>query len=94
LFRSLEKNRDQLRIFHHAAPVGTLLAIRLTDLSAQDANTLLNSYEKAAIEDPVAVTPLHEPRSAWQIWADEVLKNPAYPLDPAVKEVAELIAAS
>jgi hypothetical protein len=145
-FRSLEKNRDQLRIFHHAAPVGTLVAIRLfelhhdaktasafppqfavlrrgseatstttltiplsfkrgevtlelqeiplSELSAQDASGLLNSYEKAAIEDPVSVTPLHEPRSPWQIWADEVLKVPSPQVDPAVREVAELIAAS
>lgn len=145
-FRSLEKNRDQLRIFHHAAAVGTLLAIRLieshadskaantlpahfavlrrgsettstttltiplsfkrgevdlelreipiAELSAQDANGLLNSYEKAASEDPVSVTPLHEPRSAWQIWADSVLQAPSRQVDPAVREVAELIATS
>lgn len=145
-FRSLEKSRDQLRIFHHAAPAGTLLEIRLLELhadvkasnilpsqfavlrrgsdttstttltiplsfkrgeldlelraiplpelSAQDANSLLNSYEKAAIEDPISVSPLHEPRSAWQVWADEILKTPAHQLDPAVREVAELIAAS
>jgi hypothetical protein len=145
-FRSLEKSRDQLRIFHHAAPVGTLLGIRLLELhrdqktantlplqfavlrrgseststttltiplsfkrgeldlelteiplgelSAQDANGLLNSYEKAAIEDPIAVTPLHEPRSAWQIWADAVLKTPPHQVDLTVREVAELIAAS
>lgn len=145
-FRSLEKNRDQLRIFHHAAPVGTLVEIRLIELhadlqtpttlppqfavlrrgsesmttttltiplsfkrgeldleleevplarlSAQDANTLLNSYEKAAIEDPVSVTPLHEPRSAWQAWADTVLERSPEEVDPAVREVAELIAAS
>jgi hypothetical protein len=145
-FRSLEKNRDQLRIFHHAAPAGTLLAIRLfelhqdaktsnalpvqfavlrrgseststttitiplsfkrgelfleiqeiplSELSGQDASGLLNSYEKAAIEDPVSVTPLHEPRSAWQTWADEVLQSLSHEVDPAVWEVAELIAAS
>jgi hypothetical protein len=145
-FRSLEKNRDQLRIFHHAAPVGTLLQIRLLELhseskpsntlppqfavlrrgsettstttltiplsfkrgeltlelreipvgelSAQDANGLLNSYEKAAIEDPISVSPLHEPRSAWQCWADATLNTPTNQLDPAVREVAELIAAS
>ena len=145
-FRSLEKSRDQLRIFHHAAPVGTLLEIRLVeldadphtpcavpiqfaalrrgtesmttttltiplsfkrgelqlefrmiaaaDLSAQDVSGLLNSYEKAAIEDPISVSPLHEPRSAWQVWADGVLKVPSEQIDPAVREVAELIAAS
>jgi hypothetical protein len=145
-FRSLEKNRDQLRIFHHAAPVGTLVEIRLhelhkdpktsnaipahfavlrrgseamstttltiplsfkrgeldlelkeipiAELSTQDANGLLNSYEKAASEDPVSVTPLHEPRSAWQIWADAVLKATSQHVDPAVREVAELIATS
>jgi hypothetical protein len=144
-FRSLEKNRDQLLVFHHAAPAGTLLGIRLlelnadrnrpcpsppqfavlrrgtesmtttaltiplsfkrgelyleikevplSELSAQDVSSLLNSYEKAAIEDPISVSPLHEPRSAWQLWADGVLKQSRNEVDPAVWEVAELIAA-
>jgi hypothetical protein len=71
-----------------------LLEIPLAELTSEDAGRLLNSHEKASKEDPVAVTPLHEPRSAWQIWADEVLKTPRDQMDPAIWEVAELIAAS
>ncbi len=141
-FRSLEKNRDQLRIFHQSAPEGTLVAVRLeepaaevlqsparqfavlrrgsdstttttltiprscqraevilelseiplAELTGDDVTCLLNSYANASAEDPVSVTPLHEPRSAWQTWADGVLQAPANFVDPAIREVAELIA--
>jgi anti-sigma factor RsiW len=143
-YRSLEKNRDQLRIFHRSALVGTLVGVRILkaeaesdlsdasftefavlrpssetmttatltipdsyrrgevilelmempagELSAEDSVWVLESYHKAAAQDPVAVTPLHEPRSAWQIWADQALKLPAEEVDPAVRQAAERIA--
>ena len=143
-YRSLEKDRDQVRIFHQSAAVGTLVGLWIREpnaegdvshtppaqfavlrmssessttttltipdsfgrgevilevveippaaLTAQDGRGILNSYERAAIEDPVAVTPLHEPRSAWQIWAEEILNTPE--VDRSVREAAELIAAS
>ena len=141
LSRSLEKNRDQLRIYHESAPVGTLLGVKFSapateadsaptkfvvlrrgsesttaaaltipshfqegevnlelweipfaELTAEEACGILKSYEHAAQEDPIAVTPLHEPRSAWQTWADAVLNMPAERVHPALWEVAELIA--
>ncbi len=142
LSRSLDRGRDQLRIYHRRLPLGTLLGVRvfgadakaddlsetrfavlrrasetttaaivtvpagfeaqavdvelfdipLGELTARDAAEILRSYERAAGEDPIAVTPLHEPRSAWQIWAGAVLSTPAERVPPAVWEVAELIA--
>ncbi len=141
-YRSLEKNRDQLRLYHQSAPIGTLIGIRFTtaasiweppdlfvvlrrgsesstmatftiplsfkrreidlelleiplaDFTIKDAACVLSSYENAAQEDPVSITPLHEPRSAWQTWADGVLQTPAEEVPTSIREIAELIAAS
>lgn len=146
IYRSLEKNRDQLRIYHQSAPVGTLLKVRLSEvpigsnppsddltrflvlrrgsdsstattltiplsfkrgelnvevtqishseLLEEDSTTLLRSYGKASEEDPIAVTPLHEPRSAWQLWADALLAVPSHEVSKTIRELAERIATS
>jgi hypothetical protein len=142
-YRSLEKDRDQVRIFHQSAPAGTMVRMRIlppdaaestpdavprfavlrrgsessttttltipdgfnrsevtlevaeippADLTADDVGRMLIAYEEAAQDDPIAVTPLHEPRSAWELWADAVLDCPIGQVAPAVREFAELIA--
>lgn len=146
VFRSLEKERDQLRLYHQSAPCGTLLKVKLLELHspgassaerftqflvlrrgsesstattltiplsfkrgeveleltpishhelcAEDATNLLRSFERASQDDPISVTPLHEPRSAWQQWADAILSMPPAKLPQPIREVAELIASS
>lgn len=71
-----------------------LIEIPPADLVAEDAPLIRASYESAGQDDPVAVTPLHEPRSAWQIWADAVLDDNSQQIPQAIREIAEGIAAS
>lgn len=71
-----------------------LIEIPPAALVTDDASVIRTSYESAGHDDPVAVTPLHEPRSAWQIWADAVLDDNSPQIPQAIREIAEGIAAS
>jgi len=71
-----------------------LIEIPPATLVAEDASLIRASYENAGQDDPVAVTPLHEPRSAWQIWADAVLDEDSQQPPQAIREIAQGIAVS